>query len=47
VESCPRHAALKFILGERGVPVGEEVRPPLRQLEEAEREELRGWLGSS
>ena len=30
-----------------GVPVREEVRPPLRQLEDAEREELRGWLGSS
>jgi dihydrodipicolinate synthase/N-acetylneuraminate lyase len=47
IESCPRHAALKFVLGERGVPVREEVRPPLRQLEDAEREELRGWLGSS
>ena len=47
VELCPRHAALKFILGERGVPVREDVRRPLRQLGDGEREELRGWLGSS
>ena len=47
VELCPRHAALKFILGERGVPVREDVRRPLRQLSDGEREELRGWLGSS
>ncbi|MGH3072035.1 MAG: dihydrodipicolinate synthase family protein [Gaiellaceae bacterium] len=47
VELCPRHAALKFILGLRGVPVREDVRRPLRQLSEGEREELRGWLGSS
>jgi dihydrodipicolinate synthase/N-acetylneuraminate lyase len=47
VERFPRHAALKFILGVRGVPVREDVRRPLRQLSEGEREELRGWLGSS
>jgi dihydrodipicolinate synthase/N-acetylneuraminate lyase len=47
VERFPRHAALKFILGLRGVPVGEDVRRPLRQLTDGEREELRGWLGSS
>lgn len=47
VELCPRHAALKFILRERGVPVREDVRRPLRQLSDGEREELRGWLGSS
>ncbi len=47
VERFPRHAALKFILGLRGVPVREDVRRPLRQLSEGEREELRGWLGSS
>jgi dihydrodipicolinate synthase/N-acetylneuraminate lyase len=47
VERCPRHAALKYILGLRGVPVREDVRRPLRQLSEGEREELRGWLGSS
>jgi len=47
VERFPRHAALKFILGLRGVPVREDVRRPLRQLSEGEREELRGWLESS
>ena len=47
IESCPRHAALKFVLGERGVPVREDVRRPLRQLSDGEREEIRGWLGSS
>jgi N-acetylneuraminate lyase len=47
VERNPRHAALKFILGLRGVPVREDVRRPLRQLSDGEREELRGWLASS
>ena len=47
VERFPRHAALKFVLGLRGVAVREDVRRPLRQLSEGEREELRGWLGSS
>ena len=47
VERFPRHAALKFLLGLRGVPVREDVRRPLRQLTEGERDELRGWLGSS
>jgi N-acetylneuraminate lyase len=47
VELCPRHAALKFILGLRGVPVREDVRRPLRQLTDGEREELRGWVESS
>ena len=47
VERFPRHAALKFVLGLRGVPVREDVRRPLRQLGDGEREELRGWLGSS
>ena len=47
VEVCPRHAALKFIIGERGVPVREDVRPPLRQLTDGERDEIRGWLESS
>ncbi|MGZ8781877.1 MAG: dihydrodipicolinate synthase family protein, partial [Gaiellaceae bacterium] len=32
VERFPRHAALKCILGLRGVPVREDVRRPLRQL---------------
>jgi dihydrodipicolinate synthase/N-acetylneuraminate lyase len=47
VERFPRHAALKYVLGLRGVPVREDVRRPLRQLADGEREELRGWLASS
>ena len=47
VERFPRHAALKYILGLRGVPIREDVRRPLRRLSEGEREELRGWLESS
>jgi dihydrodipicolinate synthase/N-acetylneuraminate lyase len=47
VERFPRHAALKFVLGLRGLPVGEDVRRPLRQLTEGERDELRGWHESS
>jgi dihydrodipicolinate synthase/N-acetylneuraminate lyase len=47
VERFPRHAALKFILGLSGVPVREDVRRPVRQLSDGEREELRGWLESS
>ena len=47
VETCPRHAALKFVLAERGVAIGEDVRRPLRQLSDGERAEIRGWLGSS
>jgi dihydrodipicolinate synthase/N-acetylneuraminate lyase len=47
VERFPRHAALKFLLGLRGVPVREDVRRPLRRLSESEREELRRWDASS
>ena len=47
VDRFPRHAALKFLLGLRGVPVREDVRRPLRTLSEGEREELRGWHESS
>ena len=47
VERFPRHAALKFILGLRGVPVREDVRRPLRQLTDGERHELSEWLESS
>ena len=47
IERFPRHAALKFLLGLRGVPVREDVRRPLRGLSEGERQELRGWLESS
>ncbi len=47
IERFPRHAALKCILGARGVPVGEDVRAPLRALTSEERKELLGWLESS
>jgi dihydrodipicolinate synthase/N-acetylneuraminate lyase len=47
IERLPRHAALKHVLGVRGLPVREDVRRPLRQLTDGEREELRGWLESS
>lgn len=47
VERFPRHAALKFLLGLKGLPMREDVRRPLRQLTESERDELRGWLESS
>jgi dihydrodipicolinate synthase/N-acetylneuraminate lyase len=40
IEGFPRHAALKHTLARRGVPVGPEVRAPLRGLTEEERKEL-------
>ena len=40
VDRYPRHAALKHALARRGVPVREDVRPPLRGLTLAERAEL-------
>ena len=46
-ERYPRHAAFKFVLGLRGVPVREDVRLPLRGLTDGEREELRAWRESS
>jgi dihydrodipicolinate synthase/N-acetylneuraminate lyase len=46
----PRHPALKRILAQRGVPVREDVRAPLRALTDPERAELDllipTWLGS-
>ena len=47
LERYPRHAAFKHVLRLRGVPIGEDVRPPLRQLTDDEREEIRAWLASS
>jgi dihydrodipicolinate synthase/N-acetylneuraminate lyase len=47
VERFPFHAALKRVLGRRGLPVREDVRAPLRSLTDAEREELDRWLESS
>ena len=40
LQRFPFHAASKEALGLRGVPVGPEVRPPLRGLTEAERAEI-------
>lgn len=43
LEAFPRHAALKRILGLRGVAVREDVRPPLRGLIDEERRALDTW----
>ncbi len=40
VQRFPFHAALKFVLGRRGVPIEEDVRRPLRALVPDERREL-------
>lgn len=40
VERYPRHAALKAVVKARGVPIGEDVRAPLRGLTDEERREL-------
>jgi dihydrodipicolinate synthase/N-acetylneuraminate lyase len=49
LQRLPFHAASKEALGFRGVPVGREVRAPLRGLTEAERAEVerivRDWQG--
>ena len=47
VERFPRHAALKFLLSQRGLPLQEDVRAPLRRLTDSERDELRAWRASS
>jgi len=44
VESFPRHAALKRVVGRRGVPVRPDVRPPLRDLDTVEQVSLEAWL---
>jgi dihydrodipicolinate synthase/N-acetylneuraminate lyase len=43
VERFPRQPALKRLLGRQGVPVLEDVRPPLRGLTVEERGELDAW----
>ena len=43
LEAFPRHAALKRIIGLRGVPLREDVRRPLRGLDEEERRALDAW----
>ena len=47
IERFPRHAALKRIVARRGVPLREDVRAPLRLLNEDERGSLDEWLESS
>jgi dihydrodipicolinate synthase/N-acetylneuraminate lyase len=47
LERFPFQAALKFVLGWRGLPVREDVRAPLRTLTADERSELEQWLESS
>jgi dihydrodipicolinate synthase/N-acetylneuraminate lyase len=44
VEAFPRHAALKRVVGWKGVPLRPDVRPPLRDLDDQEVEELEAWL---
>jgi dihydrodipicolinate synthase/N-acetylneuraminate lyase len=40
IERFPRHAALKEVVAARGVPMQPDVRPPLRRLSAAERDEF-------
>ncbi len=47
VEGFPRHAALKHVLGRKGVAVGPSVRPPLRGLTRDEADRLDAWLESA
>jgi dihydrodipicolinate synthase/N-acetylneuraminate lyase len=44
IERFPRHAALKLVVGRRGVPLQQDVRAPLRRLTDPERDELSAWL---
>ena len=46
VERFPRQAALKRLLALQGVPVGEDVRAPLRGPDAEERDELDAWHAS-
>jgi len=47
VESLTRFAALKRILGWKGVPLHPDVRPPLRDLDPTEIGELEKWLSET
>ncbi|MDX6407048.1 MAG: hypothetical protein QOE13_119 [Gaiellaceae bacterium] len=47
LERFPFHAAAKFVVARRGVPIGPDVRRPLRMLTDEERGELERWLESS
>jgi dihydrodipicolinate synthase/N-acetylneuraminate lyase len=47
MERFPLQAAAKLVLARRGVPIGPDVRRPLRMLTAEERKELEAWLESS
>jgi len=47
LERFPFQAAAKVVVAARGVPIGPDVRRPLRTLTDAERTELERWLESS
>jgi dihydrodipicolinate synthase/N-acetylneuraminate lyase len=47
LERFPFQAAAKLVLARRGVPVGPDVRRPLRMLTDEEERELEQWLESS
>ena len=47
LERFPFQAAAKLVLAKRGVPIGPDVRRPLRMLTDQERGELEQWLDSS
>ena len=47
VERFPRQAAMKRILAAQGIPIQPDVRAPLRDLSEAESQELTDWLAST
>jgi dihydrodipicolinate synthase/N-acetylneuraminate lyase len=47
LDRFPFQAAAKYVLGRRGVAVREDVRAPLRTLNDDEKRELDAWLESS
>ena len=47
LEQFPFQAAVKHVLGRKGLPVRPDVRAPLRTLEDEERARLDAWLESS
>jgi dihydrodipicolinate synthase/N-acetylneuraminate lyase len=47
LERFPFQAAAKLVVAKRGVPIGPDVRRPLRMLTDEERRELGQWLESS
>jgi dihydrodipicolinate synthase/N-acetylneuraminate lyase len=47
IERFPRQAAMKRVIGARGIPVRSDVRRPLRDLDSEEAAELDSWIASS